>query len=261
MRLFVINLDRQPERFKRMSAIFGNLGLQLDRVSAVDGATLSVDDLIRLRDNAKARPGETACFLSHRECWRRIVDEKLPYAAIFEDDLHMGDGAASVLSEGDWIPADADIVKIETMNRPVKIDKSPAGLVGDRKIHRLRGSHTGGGAYILTRKGAKKLLETSELFDNPVDHFMFNFELPWVRSLEIFQLSPAVCIQDFVLDKQASSFIGLGSDLHHERTTKPKGLAKAWREIKRPFIQLFSFIRRTAFNLLTDKRWAIVPFR
>jgi glycosyl transferase family 25 len=261
MKLFVINLDRRPDRLARMSEIFDRLGLRFDRVSAVDGSLFSADDLKRLRGTDKARPGETACFLSHRECWRRIVDEDLPCAAIFEDDLHIGDGAADLLASDDWIPGNADIIKIETMNRPTKMDKSAVALAGDRKLHRLRSTHVGAGGYILTRKGAEKLLEESRVFDNPVDHFMFNFQLPSAGSSVIFQLFPAVCVQDFFLDKQAISPLGLGSDLHDERTMKPKGFRKAWREIKRPVIQLAGATRRTASNLLTDKLWTTVPFR
>jgi glycosyl transferase family 25 len=261
MKSFVINLDRRPDRLARMSAIFDKLGLQFDRVSAVDGTQLSRDDLIRLRGNDQARAGETACFLSHRECWRRIVEDDLPCAAIFEDDLHIADDAARLLSSSDWIPADADIIKVETMNRPTKIDKSMAALVGGRKLHRLRDTHMGAGGYILTRKGAEKLLEKSKSFDNPVDHFLFNFQLPWAGSFVTYQLSPAICVQDFFLDRRATSPIGLGSDLHDERVVKPTGLRKAWREIKRPVLQLANSARRTASNVLTDKRWITVPFR
>lgn len=260
MKLFVINLDRRPDRLARISAILDGLGLPFDRIRAVDGLKLSPEELERIRGNSQARAGETACFLSHRECWRRVVEDNLPYAAIFEDDLHIGEGAATILAAGDWVPGEADIIKIETMNRPAQIDKSPAASVGDRKLHRLRSTHMGAGGYIVTRKGAEKLLANSEVFQKPVDHFMFNTELPWAKSFTTFQLVPAICVQDFFLDKHTAP-LGLGSDLHDERAMKPRGLRKAWRELKRPVAQFANHVRRTASDLLTDKRWTTVPFK
>jgi glycosyl transferase family 25 len=37
MMLFIVNLDRQPERLQRMAEIFGQFGLQFTRIPAVDG--------------------------------------------------------------------------------------------------------------------------------------------------------------------------------------------------------------------------------
>ena len=96
MKLFVINLDRQPERLGRMKSLLEGLELQFSRVSAVDGKLLSEEEIRSWQGRDvgphQLRAGETAVLLSHRQCWQRIVDEGLSCAAIFEDDLHLGDG-------------------------------------------------------------------------------------------------------------------------------------------------------------------------
>jgi glycosyl transferase family 25 len=263
MKLFVINLDRQEERLRRMAAMFDAIGLQLTRVSAVDGRQLSEETIKRWCRGSvlgAARPGATACFLSHRGCWQRIVDEALPYAAIFEDDLHLGNDVAALLANGDWVPENADVVKLETMRQPTRMGKTPLAAPGARKLYRLAGKHIGAGGYLVTRKGAEKLLKMSETFSDPVDHFLFNPELPSASSLVAFQLTPAICMQDFFL-KEPAAVIGLGSDLHEERYERLDGRRKLWREVKRPFAQLFGLLRRRISTLLTDKQWAVVEFR
>jgi glycosyl transferase, family 25 len=264
MKLFIINLDRQPERLGRMKSLFEGLGLQFSRVSAVDGKRLSEEEIRRWQSedvgSRQLRAGETACFLSHRECWQRIVDEGLPHAAIFEDDLHLGEDAAVLLRSGTWVPEEADIIKIETKLQYARVDRSPVGQVGGRTLNRLRSRHAGAGGYIVTRNGAEKLLRMSETFSSPADQFIFNLDLPSARSLAIYQLLPAVCVQDFVV-KETAMIVGLGSDLHDERTgEKLKGASKLWREVKRPFVQLGDHIARLLSNASPDKKWVFVRF-
>ncbi|WP_244421473.1 glycosyltransferase family 25 protein [Allomesorhizobium alhagi] len=264
MKLFVINLDRQEGRLRRMAEMFDAMGLQFTRVSAVDGRQLSEETIKRWCGGAsfgEVRPGATACFLSHRGCWQRIIDEALPYAAIFEDDLHLGDDAAALFANGDWVPEEADIVKVETMRQPTRLDKTLIAAPGRRKLYRLAGKHIGAGGYVVTRKGAEKLLKMSETFADPVDHFLFNPELPFASSLVTFQLSPAICMQDFFL-KEPAAIVGLGSDLHHERSQDRLSRAeKLWREAKRPFARFYGFLHRKVSTLLTDKQWVVVEFR
>lgn len=263
MKLFLINLDRQPERLRRMSRIFEELDLAFSRVSAVDGAQLSEDEIRRLSSDAAERPlraGETACFLSHRESWRRVVEETLPCAAIFEDDLHLGADAAFFLGSSAWVPDEADVIKIETKLQYAQVDKVPAAVIDGRSLHRLRSKHAGAGAYVVTRKGAEKLLRMSKRFSAPVDQFIFNLDLSSAASLVILQLLPAVCIQDFVV-KEPAKILGLGSDLHEERTPeKLRGVRKLWREVERPFLQLGGHVSRAVDTLTSDRKWVFVKF-
>jgi len=259
LKLFVINLDRRPDRLERMVAIFADAGFEFERVRAIDGQLLSPDEVYKYRGDRAARRGETACFLSHRSCWERVVREQLPYAAIFEDDVHFGADVGALFGSSDWLPPEADIIKLETMRRHAKIDKAPAASIGRRGLHRLHNFHPGAAAYIVTRRGAEKLLAASERFDDPVDHFMFNPALDGARKLAIFQLVPAVCCQDFFIrDKQAT--LGLGSELHDERVTRPTASQKLARELKRPLVQLVALAGRTISNLLSRERWMIIPF-
>ncbi|WP_011581448.1 glycosyltransferase family 25 protein [Chelativorans multitrophicus] len=257
MKIFLINLDRRPDRLRHMTEILDGLGLPFTRLSAVDGMQLPMEEVQRL---GSLLPGATACFLSHRECWKRVVDEALPHAVVLEDDLHLAPDAASLLSHGEWVPTEADVVKLETRLCRTRVDKGVAAAIGSRSLHRLRSSHMGTGGYIVTRKGAERLLALSERLEAPVDHFMFNAGLHSAASLTTFQMVPAVCVQDSYIGRQ-SMVLGIESDLLDERPpTKPRGIRKLWRELKRPFFQFSGFAQRLASGLLTDKKWVFVKF-
>ncbi|MFB8339960.1 glycosyltransferase family 25 protein [Brucella cytisi] len=251
MNIFVINLDRRPDRLRHMLDTFDALDLQFTRVPAIDGSSFC--------HNTYVRPGEAACFMSHRICWQRIVEDGLVAAAILEDDLHIMPDASWLLRTTEWIPGETDIIKLETMLRPVKLDKAPASIVAGRKLYGLRSNHLGAAGYILTQQGAQRLLRQSAGCNTPVDHFLFDFRKPWAKDLNTLQLFPAVCVQDFFLRGSRPSF-QLGSDLHCERTFTCKGWSKVWRETKRPLQQFFRLFKRVSANLFTNKKWTVVPW-
>jgi glycosyl transferase family 25 len=197
--------------------------------------------------------------MSHRICWQRIVEDGLVAAAILEDDLHITPDASQLFCTTEWIPRETDIIKLETMLRPVKLNKVPVSTVAGRKLYGLRSNHLGAGGYILTQQGARWLLRQSDGCNTPVDHFLFDFSKPWAKELNTLQLVPAVCVQDFFLRGTKPSF-QLGSDLHCERALTCKGWSKLWREAKRPVKQLFRLFTRTSVNLFTKNKWTIVPW-
>lgn len=263
MRILLINLDRSPERLKRMDEVLTGSGLTFERVPAVDGKLLSEAEKTRWLGGDGSfyplGPGEIGCFLSHRACWEIAAAGPDSHAVVLEDDVHIGSDAQAIIGDAGWIPADADIVKLETTLRPIYVDKTPAARVGGRTVNRLRGEHTGAAAYIVSRAGAAKLVALSETFCDPLDQFLFNPRLPPFTALTTYQLVPALCVQDFL--HNGSLRAGLDSTLHDERRrNRPTGLAKLAREVARPLRQLGNGLRGLATTLFTSRRWGTVPF-
>lgn len=47
MKVLLINLDRATDRLERMRRVFGEAGIEFERVSGVDGSQLSAEELER----------------------------------------------------------------------------------------------------------------------------------------------------------------------------------------------------------------------
>lgn len=109
-KIFVINLIRRPERLLKMSEILKVLGFDFQVFPAVDGQTLTVEELQKrgieflpgYLDPYYKRPmkaGEIGCFLSHYEIWRYIVDKNLEKVIIFEDDIRFTENSTHILKK------------------------------------------------------------------------------------------------------------------------------------------------------------------
>lgn len=240
---YLVNLDRSPERLEHIREVFAELGIDFTRIPAVDGEQLSPEDHQRwLSDKGtpfQLTSGELGCFLSHRRCWEATVAGCESHVAIFEDDIHLGKNAAEVLSRTDWIPADADIVKLETFLHPTQIGRKPTSMVCGRKIVRLWRTHFGTGGYIISRAAASKLISLSRKVSCPVDHFLFDPRFSGFQHLTIYQMSPALCVQELTLNPKEVN-PSLKSTLSGDRHILGREVAhtvskRIRREISRPF--------------------------
>lgn len=131
-------------------------------------------------------PGEVGCFLSHRACWQRIIDETWDYALIVEDDLSLEPEqwqAALALVEAH---ANAD----SFIRLPAKRRESPAATIdqhGAAKLFlpRVIGLQTV--AQVVGRNAAAKLLAASTAIDRPVDTFL---QMHWIHGQRIHTILP-----------------------------------------------------------------------
>ncbi len=89
---FCINLETEPERWNKFKHI-----PNVERVNAIDSR--ENPNVYRLHD-LKLQPvdisqklylnyhrGAIGCFLSHYKCWKKIIEDKIEYSMIIEDDL------------------------------------------------------------------------------------------------------------------------------------------------------------------------------
>lgn len=106
MKIFLINLDRSPDRLQYMSAQFNRLNLPFERVAAVDGRTLDMEKLDAFADRARVEewkelltPNAIGASLSHYQIYKKMVDENIEMALILEDDIELGNNLPTVLQE------------------------------------------------------------------------------------------------------------------------------------------------------------------
>src|SRR5690606_36161651 len=90
--VYIINLDRKPERFLYVSSQLDNLGIKnYKRWSAVDGFNTSKDKLMQygITETLTNRQGLAGCASSHLSLLRYIRDNKMDWTLILEDDAHL----------------------------------------------------------------------------------------------------------------------------------------------------------------------------
>jgi len=217
------------------------MDLNFIRVEAVDGKELSREVLQALcRPKTDGMPWtaqEVGVALSHRECWRRAASSQEKYSIILEDDLFFSDDAADYLGSTSWLPGEFDALKLETVGEIVTTDRIRRKN-RTRQVVRLHSRHLGAGAYIISREFAQRLSSLPDEISDQSDVILFSD----TTLNKIYQLTPAICIQDYVLNGHRPGTT-LGSTLEDERIPlrrqpKPKGLKKVWREASRPFYQL-----------------------
>lgn len=198
---------------------------------------------------------ELACLISHASLWDKIVTDKIPYMAIFEDDVYLGEDAGYYLNKTQWINPDWHIIKLEAFSDNVFLDKKAHILdKGNRVISQLTGKNLGAAGYILSEKGAYFLLDyiRRNLVLEPLDHIVFD-RCTKLNEIKIYQMNPALCIQSFIYDGSHANFpSALEGERYLKRRSESKKrsiiqkikreLSRAWRKImNRIFSKKVSF--------------------
>jgi glycosyl transferase, family 25 len=137
MKIFVINLERKPQRWQRMAEQLR--GLDFHRVPAVDGTGMDGPEF-----NIKSRsPGHEnlsrfgrACAMSHRLACQEFLGGKDDFCCILEDDVMLGPEFARFMSETGWIPRESNIVRLETTRQKILLGAQSLTAL-NRRLFRL----------------------------------------------------------------------------------------------------------------------------
>jgi len=134
IKCYVINLDRSKDRLEHITHVFSEQGLIFERVAATDGALVS-DEEFKQHNKKSVFPrklvkAEIGCFLSHRECWRKVIESDNKWAAVFEDDIILSPNISGLLQDFHWIPDGTDIVKLDTAKMKCTIGQRSIKLDG-----------------------------------------------------------------------------------------------------------------------------------
>lgn len=110
--------------------------------------------------------GAVGCYLSHVLIWNMMIEDDIPYCAIFEDDVKFVDSFKEEFQKRlKFIPEDADGIFLS-----VNDNFSPKKY--NEYFDKIEGVFFGLHAYILTNRGAKKLLENAFPIEIQVDSNM-----------------------------------------------------------------------------------------
>jgi glycosyl transferase family 25 len=88
MKNFVINLNRQPDKYENFIKRNAGAEIPFERFEASDGALFGSKEVLTMRlvaFGARFTKGAVGCAASHFRIWKRLVEEGVP-ALVFEDD-------------------------------------------------------------------------------------------------------------------------------------------------------------------------------
>jgi glycosyl transferase family 25 len=208
--IYLINLDRRPDRLDYMAGQLARLGLAFTRFAAIDAKTTS-DAEIATRIDPRAAiirmPRGSQCgALSHIAVWEMIARGDAEGGIVFEDDMELSSDFAAICRDLSWLPSGIELVQLERKGstRP-KLMGPVCGATSDGREIRLLHSRAGGaGAYLITRKAAQRFLATMGRLRVPIDHVLFNANISRpARQSRIAAILPALARQrreDFASD-------------------------------------------------------------
>ncbi|HGM2969341.1 TPA: glycosyltransferase family 25 protein [Neisseria gonorrhoeae] len=275
MQNHVISLASAAERRAHIAATFGRHGIPFqffDALMPSERLEQAMGELVPglVRHNLLSSV-EKACFMSHAVLWKQALDEGLPYIAVFEDDVLLGEGAEQFLAEDAWLqerfdPDSAFIVRLETMFMHVLTSPSGVADYGGRAFPLLESEHWGTAGYIISKKAMRFFLQHFAMLQpeqiKPIDLMMFS-DFFDKEGMPVYQVSPALCAQELHYTKFHNKSSVLGSLLEDERSKIPKQKHKD-RTLKERLIHALTKISREKKKWEERKKMSeavIIPFR
>ena len=174
--VFVVNLDRDKMRLALFSDQMKVIGRKFTRWRATSGEELDSKKFcmkplwkgVFITGFREWSKNEAACGVSHILLLQHIINEKIPYAIILEDDAILQGKLPNLIREFE-IPHDAEIVLLN--------DRAEVGEVMHKGKHFSFGKVTGGAGtdgYLISLSGAKKLLKILYPLNDPLDFQMYS---------------------------------------------------------------------------------------
>ena len=195
---YVINLKQRTDRWKTFSeqrAIKKIMkSYPFERFDAIAGSTIDIPNdnriSMRTRRNIKESSrrdhedlntaGGIGCYLSHVEVWKKIVMNQEEYGIVFEDDTKLPDDFLAVLKSSmkdlNLLPEMPDVWTFSygwDFFYKTKGKELPQNITENHRGPWIYNTCPGGlNGYLLTREGAKKLLENAFPIDMHVDLYI-----------------------------------------------------------------------------------------
>lgn len=192
-KIFVINLDERPDKFKNAEDQLIAQGLSCERISAIRGSNLTQEQIEQAYDKEANKKhymktmsvGEIGCYMSHRAAWQKIVNENLDYAIILEDDCKLEADFHVLPSLLDQLK-DWDYIKL-TGPRGRKKIQATAKISSGYSVAHYNKIPISTPGQVVSLKGAKTLLNNSQPFFRPVD---VDLQQYWEKKIDIIGIEP-----------------------------------------------------------------------
>lgn len=164
--IWIINLDKSTDRMNNIKNNFNKYGIKFNRFPAIYGKNISEtyikNNVNFLCKSVLCNYGTIGCASSHKTLWKQLIDSNEDFYIIFEDDIEINNKTFDIISK--LIPFlnkkefDIDYINLNCINFGYSIHKTEFKIddyeFGKPYIPLLCNS------YIITKKGAQKLLDS-----------------------------------------------------------------------------------------------------
>lgn len=210
MKVFVLNLAHNTERREYMEKILEPLSIEYEFFPAVYGKTLeNIDEiydavLAQKKIKRQLNSGEIGTAISHKNIYKKMIDENIKSALILEDDITLLKGFMDVyhtlsnLNIGNKIILLGTIVK----KRIKKIWKKK--LTSDHSMYLVLNNYAGAYGYVIGLEAAKKIYFHNEKVFIEADNWKY-----YRRLSPIWLVSPSIVTVDEIFPSE------IGDELRH----------------------------------------------
>ena len=206
-------------------------GLDFTLIEAIDGN--NNDLLENLNYNKSLSKYEIANILSHIKSLNLFIKSDHRYCCILEDDIIFSDRFFSLISSVSyWIPRNTIAVKLETWRQKKLWISRKFISIKEGKLNFLKSLHYGTAAYIVSRDGAKCIINELSKYREPTDHVIFKTLLKNQLNGHIYQLNPACCIQKHHFEDETSDIQRKSSNLGKKKSLFNKIYIELFRPLK-----------------------------
>lgn len=228
---YIVNLKSSYARKRYMQEVLSVYKeLETEFVEAVDGRLFSEEqqrvvfdtDACARRNGRLLNLGEIGCTLSHRKCYKKLLDSSFPFVLILEDDISIIGDMNTVIND--------EVFNFMDNKKPRILF-----LSGDywywRKKHITKVCWAVGSyAYFINRAAAEKILQIRKPFNVADD-----WDLYKSKGVGLYAIHP------YVIDANISD---LPSDIQQEHWGNMKRLM-SWKNILRSYSM--GFIKRCLY--------------
>jgi glycosyl transferase family 25 len=167
LKVYVINLDRSPDKMAYMAKQLNALRIPFERIPAVDGRTLTPEKLAEVAVRSRMEewpalltPNAIGCALSHYSIYQKMQGNNEEYALILEDDIKIDPDLKQVLMNIENVLNKKDVFLMYFHGDEKSFSSCGSkNIVDQYKLYKalsVWGAYSAGG-YIISKEVAKKL--------------------------------------------------------------------------------------------------------
>jgi glycosyl transferase family 25 len=249
MKFFYINLEERTDRKKFIEDQAKKLNIETERVNAIDKNNPIVKDHLARNLFNGVNASAMACTLSHISAWRKILDQKLEFAIVLEDDAIISPSILATLVgiESSFASSNFDLIRLETSgDKFISLSPPQITLPNKVKIYKFYSSQSGTAGYVISSFFIRKIINQSVLYATAIDALFFMPKSNFLNKYNIFQAVPAPIIQTWKLNQKENAKISLSNiqSLSESKQKKQSFMTATYLILTIP-IKLIMIVSRT----------------